>query len=165
MYDSFDELPPGYCRLFDDIAKINLSASLSWFRTFERAAIEEGAALRLYGVEAADAEARIRTADPLITKLRAENSGARQRSPIMRYPSAISCRRARAARPATERSQDARSGPPGGGGRCLPDARGAGGGAAGAGGREARDGEGLALSGGAQAASRTATSIRLPSAA
>lgn len=51
VYGTLDDLPASYHRLFDDMAKANFSTSLPWFRTFVRTAMQEGAALRLYGIE------------------------------------------------------------------------------------------------------------------
>lgn len=56
IYNSFEELPAGYHRLFHCMAEANFSGSLPWYCTFARTAMEEGAVLRLYGVESFDAE-------------------------------------------------------------------------------------------------------------
>ncbi len=52
VYDSFDALPACYGDLFDHMAGVNFSTSRLWFETFQRTAMQEDAALRLYGVEA-----------------------------------------------------------------------------------------------------------------
>jgi Acetyltransferase (GNAT) domain len=53
VFSSFDDLPDSYHQLSKDMASVNFSSSLLWFRTFQRTALQEGAALRLYGIESA----------------------------------------------------------------------------------------------------------------
>jgi len=57
LYHSFEELPPSYRSLFDDLAAVSFSTSLPWFRTFASTALQKGARLRLYGVESKGPEA------------------------------------------------------------------------------------------------------------
>lgn len=57
-YPAFEALPPDYRRLFNDMAQLNFSFSLPWFVTLAQTALEDGATLRLYGVESSDPEPR-----------------------------------------------------------------------------------------------------------
>ncbi|WP_227010570.1 GNAT family N-acetyltransferase [Pelagibius marinus] len=59
-YRSFEELPGCYAHLLDDMAKINFSFSRAWFLAFARTALQEGATLRLYGVESTHSEVQAR---------------------------------------------------------------------------------------------------------
>ena len=53
VFRSFDDLPDSYHQLFNEMSKVDFSSGLPWFRTFQRTALQEGAALRIYGVESA----------------------------------------------------------------------------------------------------------------
>ena len=57
-YDAFEDLPADYHRLFEDMARVNFSLSLPWFLAFTRTALQEGATIRLYGVESIGLESR-----------------------------------------------------------------------------------------------------------
>jgi hypothetical protein len=57
-YHAFEELPADYHRLLQDMAKVNFSLSLPWFLAFTRTALQEGASVRLYGVESGEHEVR-----------------------------------------------------------------------------------------------------------
>ena len=59
-YHAFEDLPDDYHRLFEDMAKVSFSFSLPWFLAFARTALQEAAAVRLYGVESAGPEPRAR---------------------------------------------------------------------------------------------------------
>ena len=56
VYGSFEELPADYRRLFEDLGGVSFSLSLPWYRAFAATALQQNAALRLYGVESGDAE-------------------------------------------------------------------------------------------------------------
>src|SRR3546814_4401408 len=58
IYRTFAELPADYHRLFDAMAQVNFCFSLSWFLAFAQTALQEDAAIRLYGVETAGPEPR-----------------------------------------------------------------------------------------------------------
>ncbi len=50
-YASFDDLPEGYVRLFEEGAAQSFFYSLAWFRNFVVNALDEGDEVRIYGVE------------------------------------------------------------------------------------------------------------------
>src|SRR3546814_10342074 len=58
IYRTFAELPADYHRLFDAMTQVNFCFSLPWFLAFAQTALQEDAAIRLYGVEAAGPEPR-----------------------------------------------------------------------------------------------------------
>src|SRR3546814_12069062 len=80
IYRTFAELPADYHRLFDAMAQVNFCFSLPWFLAFAQTALQEDAAIRLYGVEAAGPAA------PRPALLVAPKPAARRRSGLPRRP-------------------------------------------------------------------------------
>ena len=57
-YQAFDALPDCYADLLGEMASANFSCSQAWFTAFAHTALQEGARLRLYGVESTEPRTR-----------------------------------------------------------------------------------------------------------
>jgi len=54
LFRNFDELPPSYLRLFDEVGRSNFYLSLPWFRNLTATVRDPGDTLRIYGVDDGD---------------------------------------------------------------------------------------------------------------
>lgn len=50
VYSALEELPAAYMRLFEEAGRQSFFLTLPWFRNFAKTALDEGCALRIYGI-------------------------------------------------------------------------------------------------------------------